>query len=165
MDARASTRVEEFLIIHARWLDKHHFEPSWVKELLESIGLVQVGQDLDVVVHDVVVLHAAFPLFLLALAILSDHTEELLLSHVALGERILFVATLSFRIHLERRSSGPWLVFFFDGLGRFMLLDRSVVRIANRRDFDEWHFRVSLVQILKIARFIIVVLGLFSGWV
>ena len=94
---------------------------------------MQVGQDLDVAVHDVVVLHAAFPLFLLALAILSDHTQKLLLSLVALGEGIIFINIRSLKFHFERRCSGPWLVFF-DGLGRFRL-DRSLVLlvcVANR---------------------------------
>ena len=38
-------------ILHAFWFDEVHSKTKWVKKLLESIGLVQVCQNLDVIVH------------------------------------------------------------------------------------------------------------------
>ena len=71
--------IEEFRIVHARWLDQHHFQFDRIKECLETVSLMQVRQHLNVIVHDMVVLHAVLPLFVPSLSILVDHTQELLL--------------------------------------------------------------------------------------
>ena len=60
-------------VIETSRLDKHHFKLKWIKEVLKAIGLVKVSEDLNIVIHNVVVFDTVLLFGLSALSIFINH--------------------------------------------------------------------------------------------
>ena len=60
-------------VIETSRLDEHHFKFKWIKEILQAIGLVKEGEDLNIVIHNMVVFDTVLLFSQSAFSILIDH--------------------------------------------------------------------------------------------
>ena len=83
--------VPKIRAFHSCWLNQQHSQTQRVKKLLETARLMEECQDLNIVVHDVVVFLSAFSLSMPTFSILFNHARQffliLFLTSVQMGEK------------------------------------------------------------------------------